>query len=96
MDLVIQHETERQPQTDLIHMIPLQIYAYYYSYHCHFHSITVVYSTPSHKLDLHHTELIPKHSQSMNEMRKNQESYRQTSTKKHEESIDHSDQAAGG
>lgn len=56
--------------------------------------ITVVDSSPSHKLDLHYTETIPKHSQSMNEMRKKQESYRQMSTKK-QKSIDQSDQAAG-
>lgn len=73
MDLAIQHETKRQPETDLIHMIPLQIYAYYYCCHCHFHSIAVVDSSPSHKLDLHHTELTLKQSQSMNEVRKKQE-----------------------
>lgn len=74
-------------------MIPFQIYAYYHYYHCHFHSITVVGSILSHELDLHDMELIPKHSQAMNEIRRGKEKNKKRAT---EGRIDQSDQAAGG
>lgn len=61
------------------------------------HSITVVDSSPNHKLDIHHTEPISKQSKSINEKKKKKiERCRQMRTKKHKESIDQSVQAAGG